>query len=154
MSEDVRDPQLIIRAQYIKDQSFENPNAPEVFSMIKEKTPKIDINVDVSPKSVGERTFEVTLTLRADAQVDESPAFVAELEYAGLVSLADGLSDEQVQHALLVETPRHLFPFARAIMANVTRDGGFPPLVVNPIDFRQMLEKQAGADGPPQAAEA
>ena len=154
MSDDVRDPQLIIRAQYIKDQSFENPNAPEIFSTIKEKTPKIDINVDVSPKSVGERTFEVTLTLRADAQVDESSAFVAELEYAGLVSLGEGLSDEQVQHALLVETPRHLFPFARAIMANVTRDGGFPPLVVNPIDFRQMLEKQADPDGAPQAAEA
>ena len=153
MSEDVRETQLLIRAQYIKDQSFENPNAPDIFSAITEKTPKIDISVDVSPKSAGDNTFEVTLTLRADAKVEEVSAFVAELEYAGLVSLGEGLTDDQVQKALLVETPRYLFPFARAILANVTRDGGFPPLVVNPIDFSQMLAKRDD-DEAPKVAEA
>ena len=152
MTEDVRDSLLLIRAQYIKDQSFENPNAPDVFSMMKEKSPKIEINVDVSPQLISERTYEVTLTLRADAKVEQTSAFVAELAYAGLVSLGENLTESQVQTALLVETPRHLFPFARAILANVTRDGGFPPLVVNPIDFRQMLEKRADQSSESQVA--
>jgi preprotein translocase subunit SecB len=161
MSEDVRDQHLVIRAQYIKDQSFENPNAPEIFMMMKEETPKIDINVDVSPQLLSDRTYEVTLSLRADAKVGENQAFLVELEFAALVSLGEGLTEEQVQAAVLIETPRQLFPFARAIVANITRDGGFPPLVINPIDFRQMYQQRAessasesGDESPPAAAEA
>jgi preprotein translocase subunit SecB len=161
MSEDVRDQHLVIRAQYIKDQSFENPNAPEIFMMMKEETPKIDINVDVSPQLLSDRTYEVTLSLRADAKVGENQAFLVEREFAALVSLGEGLTEEQVQAAVLIETPRQLFPFARAIVANITRDGGFPPLVINPIDFRQMYQQRAessasesGDESPPAAAEA
>jgi preprotein translocase subunit SecB len=161
MSEDVRDQHLVIRAQYIKDQSFENPNAPEIFMMMKEETPKIDINVDVSPQMLSDRTYEVTLSLRADAKVGENQAFLVELEFAALVSLGEGLTEEQGQAALFIETPRQIFPFARAIVANITRDGGFPPLVINPIDFRQMFEQQSAAKSdetaehsPPAAAEA
>jgi len=145
MSEDVRDQHLVIRAQYIKDQSFENPNAPEIFLMMKEEAPKIDINVDVSPQLLSDRTYEVTLSLRADAKVGETSAFLIELEFAALVSLGEGLTEEQGQAALFVETPRQIFPFARAIVANITRDGGFPPLVINPIDFRQMYDQRAAA---------
>jgi preprotein translocase subunit SecB len=161
MSEDVRDQHLVIRAQYIKDQSFENPNAPEIFMMMKEETPKIDINVDVSPQLLSDRTYEVTLSLNADAKVGENQAFLAELEFAALVSLGEGLTEDQGNAALYVETPRQLFPFARAIIANITRDGGFPPLVINPIDFRQMYQQRAesgagdsGGESPPAAAEA
>ena len=164
MSEDVRDQHLVIRAQYIKDQSFENPNAPEIFLMMKEEAPKIDINVDVTPQLLSDRTYEVTLSLRADVKVGETSAFLVELEFAALVSLGEGLTEEQGKAALLIETPRQIFPFARAIVANITRDGGFPPLVINPIDFRQMNEQRSAAtpddaaetaeESPPASAEA
>ncbi len=110
---------------------------------------------------MSDRTYEVTLSLNADAKVGENQAFLAELEFAALVSLGEGLTEDQGNAALYVETPRQLFPFARAIIANITRDGGFPPLVINPIDFRQMYQQRAesgagdsGGESPPAAAEA
>ena len=153
MTVDVRDNQLLIRAQYVKDSSFENPNAPEIFAQIREEAPKIDVNVDVTPQPMGDNTYEVTLTLRADAKSGETSAFVAELEYAGLVSLHPDIDQDAGQVALMVEVPRHLFPLGRAIIAEMTRDGGFPPLVINPIDFRRLYETRK-AEREAEAGEA
>lgn len=144
MTETAKEPQLLIKAQYVKDQSFENPNAPEVFAMMQEEPPKLEISIDVTPVNVTGQTYEVTLSIRADAKIGQTAAFVAELDYAGLVILSEGLNDDQLQHLLMVETPRHLFPFSRAILASTTRDGGFPPLVVNPIDFAELYQKRGG----------
>ena len=144
MTETAKEPQLQIKAQYVKDQSFENPNAPEVFAMMQEEPPKLEINIDVTPINVTGQTYEVTLSIRADAKIGQTSAFVAELDYAGLVILSEGLDDDQLEHLLMVETPRHLFPFSRAILASTTRDGGFPPLVVNPIDFAELYQKRGG----------
>jgi len=143
MADDVKDPDYTIRTQYMKDQSFENPNAPEIYGMMSQQQPNLDISIDVSPTQLQDRTYEVTLSLRADAKIGDQSAFVAELDYAGVVSFGEGVSDEDMQHLLMVETPHYLFPFARAIMASATRDGGFPPLVINPIDFSQLRNQQA-----------
>jgi len=147
MTETSKEPPLLIKAQYVKDQSFENPNAPEVFAMIQEEAPKLEINIDVTPTHITGQTYEVVLSIRADAKMEQTSAFVAELDFAGLVVLAQGLSEEQSQHLLMIETPRHLFPFSRAILASTTRDGGFPPLVVNPIDFSDLYQKRMGQTG-------
>ena len=155
MADTVKDPNFVIRTQYVKDQSFENPNAPEVYAMMAQEQPNLDISIDVSPARLHDRTFEVVLSLRADAKIGETSAFVSELDYAGVVSIGDEVGDDQMHHLLMVETPQYLFPFARAILAGSTRDGGFPPLVVNPIDFSQLKAKeQSGDTEAPQAAEA
>ena len=101
-----------------------------------------------------EQATEENLTnavLKASAKVGEATAFMAELDYAAVVSLAPGLSEEMRERLVMVEVPRHLFPFARAILADDTRDGGFPPLMMSPIDFGQLYLNRRGAAG--EAAE-
>jgi preprotein translocase subunit SecB len=138
-----------INAQYIKDFSFENPRAPASLRP-QNAQPRIDVNVDVQAAKVSkdEELYEVMLKIIATAKVEEDPLFLADLTYAGLFMLQ--APDEAGLHAaLLVECPRLLFPFARAIVADATRDGGFPPLLIQPVDFavmyRQSMEGPAGA---------
>lgn len=145
MSTDLQDANFIVHTQYIKDQSFENPHAPGIFAAIKDKAPQIEINVDVTPARIGEETFEITLLLSANAKLGETTAFIAELQYAAVVSLKAGTDESMAQSLLLVEVPRLLFPYARSVIASVTRDGGFPPLLVNPINFQEMHESRLAA---------
>ena len=133
-------PSLVVNAQYVKDLSFENPRAPASLMTTKEN-PKIDVNVSVNARNLHERTFEVVLTIRADAKTGEEPAFVSELVYAGVFTVAN-VPEEALRPTLLIECPRLLFPFARRIIADVTRDGGFPPLFINPIDFVSLYRNQ------------
>lgn len=133
-------PQLVINAQYVKDFSFENPRAPQ--SLMPQPTPpeiKFDIRVDA--KNLAPDTFEVTLAVSARATRSGEPVFLVELTYAGVVSLQN-VPREHAQYFVLVETPRMLFPFARAILSDATRDGGFPPLFIQPIDFAELLRRQ------------
>ncbi|MFQ6018963.1 MAG: protein-export chaperone SecB [Kiloniellaceae bacterium] len=146
---------LVINTQYIKDLSFENPNAPKIYSALAERPPELNINIDVKSTPLHQRTFEVVLNMRIQATASEQTAFLVELDYAGMVTLAESVSAAEAEALLLIETPRHLFPFARSIVAAVTRDGGFPPLVVNPIDFEQFYRLHKKARGQaPAAAEA
>ena len=125
--------QISIHAQYVKDLSFESPTAPDCF--IKPLgQPDVQIGVNVTAKRINETLFEVELKLTATAKVEEKILFVAELSYAGLMS-ATNISDDNIQPLMMIEGPRLLFPFARAIMSDTTRDGGFLPLNLNPIDF-------------------
>jgi preprotein translocase subunit SecB len=140
---------LQINAQYIKDFSFENPRAP---ASLRPQTsqPRIDVNVDVQASKVSkdEELFEVVLKITATAKVEEDPLFLADLTYAGLFRL-QAMDEDSLHAVLLVECPRLLFPFARAIVADATRDGGFPPLLIQPVDFasmyRQSKESSIGA---------
>jgi preprotein translocase subunit SecB len=132
---------LTINMQYVKDLSFENPRAPQVFAS-NERAPQVQVNVDVNARPVAENMFEVTLVLNAEAKSNDQPVFVVELTYAGLFTLP-ALPQEQARPLLLIECPRMLFPFARAIIAEATRDGGFPPLMINPIDFAALYRQQA-----------
>jgi preprotein translocase subunit SecB len=132
--------QLIVNAQYVKDLSFENPRAPQ--SLIQPSAqPSVDINVDVKAQNLGPEVFEVLLTINVTARIEEQPIFLVELAYGTVVTVRNA-PQEALAPLILIETPRIVFPFARAIIANATRDGGFPPLMINPIDFAELLRRQ------------
>ena len=135
--------QLIINAQYIKDLSFENPRAPHSLRQ-QSAQPSVDINVDVKAQSLGQDTFEVVLTIKSTAKTQDDALFLVELAYAGVITVRN-VPQEMLSAVILVETPRLLFPFARNIIADTTRDGGFPPLMINPIDFSELLRRNSAA---------
>ena len=125
--------QLIIHAQYVKDFSFENPNAPKVLIENVDQ-PDVEINVRVSAKLINENQYEVLLHLGAKAVTGETTMFLVDLTYAGLVS-PQGVTGNDVNPLIMIEAPRLLFPFARALISDATRDGGFMPLNIQPVDF-------------------
>jgi preprotein translocase subunit SecB len=132
--------QLILNAQYIKDLSFENPRAPQ--SLIQPSAqPEVEINVDVKARNLGPELYEVVLTINATARAQGETVFLVELAYGSVVTVKNATA-EGLPGLILVETPRIVFPFARAVIANATRDGGFPPLMINPIDFAELLRRQ------------
>jgi preprotein translocase subunit SecB len=141
---------LIINAQYIKDLSFENPRAPQSLTQ-QAGAPSVDINVDVNARNLNPETYEVVLTIKATAKMNEEALFLLELAYGAVVTV-NNVPRDMLAPVLLVETPRLMFPFARNIVADATRDGGFPPLMVNPIDFTELLRRnsaEGGAVAPP-----
>ena len=147
---------LVINTQYVKDFSFENPNAPAVYAALSEATPEIKVNIDVRSERLQDRTHEVVLRLRVEATAAKKTAFLVELDYAGIVTLGESVAGADSEVLLMIEAPRYLFPFARSILAEATRDGAFPPLVINPIDFVQlyrMHKSRAAERGNGEAAE-
>ncbi len=135
-------PGLMIGAQYIKDLSFENPQGPEILASLQE-SPQVSIEVHTNARALGDDVHEVTLFIRGEAETDGKTVFIVELTYGAIITV-NSADPEAVKPILLIEAPRHLFPFARAIVANVTRDGGFPPLLINPLDFAGMYLEQHG----------
>jgi preprotein translocase subunit SecB len=135
---------LVINVQYVKDLSFENPRAPQSLLQQQGQTPEINMGVDVKAQALAQDIFEVVLATRVDSKLAGESIFVVELVYAAVVTLAN-VAQQDVPLALLVETPRLLFPFARAIIAEVTRDGGFPPFLLNQIDFAELYRRQLAA---------
>jgi preprotein translocase subunit SecB len=132
--------QLIFNAQYIKDLSFENPRAPQSLAQPAAQ-PDVEINIDVKAQNLGPEVFEVVLTINAAARAQGETVFLVELAYGSVVTIKNAPA-ELLPMLILVETPRIIFPFARAVVANATRDGGFPPLMINPIDFAELLRRQ------------
>ncbi|TKT82801.1 protein-export chaperone SecB [Aquamicrobium sp. LC103] len=133
-------PSLNVLAQYIKDFSFENPGAPGSLRG-RDKAPGININVNVNANPIAEGEFDVTLTLTARAGGEKDVLFNVELVYGGVFRI-QGFPQEHMLPLLFIECPRLLFPFARQIIADATRSGGFPPLMIDPIDFAQMFQKR------------
>jgi len=140
-------PQLNVLAQYTKDLSFENPNAPGSLSP-QAQPPQINIQINVGANAVGENDFEVNLTVEGKAENAGKLIFSFELVYGGVFRLLN-IPQENLSPMLLIECPRLLFPFAREIIATAVRDGGFPPLMLDPVDFvglyRQNMAQQAAA---------
>ena len=134
-------PPIEINAQYIKDLSFEAPSTPGIFSTMQQTPPDVEINVRVNAQNIQNNVFEVQLHIQASCKVANETAFIAELVYGGLFKI--NVTAEHVQAILLIECPRLLFPFARNIIADTTRDGGFPPLMIAPVDFVAMFKNQA-----------
>lgn len=139
-------PQVGFLAQYVKDLSFEHPNAPRSLQG-SEGEPRIDVNVGVGSQPLSDSVYEVELKIRAVARNAELTLFIADLTYAGLFALG-GFPADQLDLFLRIEGPRLLFPFARRILSDVTRDGGFPPLLLDPMDFgalyiQSMQQQQA-----------
>lgn len=130
--------------QYLRDLSVENPNAPMIYGTMK-SAPEIGVNVNVEAKRLNDNNSEVVLSINVEAKAGERTAFVIELQYAALVTFAKELDQDLLQQILLVAVPQHLFPFARAIISSATIESGFPPLLISPIDFRQLLQRQQQA---------
>ena len=141
-------PQVQLAAQYVRDLSFENVAAQKGNATEGRTDIKVSVNLDAQPK--GDNRYEVMLKLNASATQAETTLFVAELDYAGVFTVT-GVPETHLRPFLLIECPRILFPFARRILADVTRDGGFPPLMLDLIDFAQIykqeLERRRQAQG-------
>jgi len=133
-------PQMKILGQYLKDLSFENPNAPQSLNT-QAGQPEISISVNVNARTLTATDFEVELHLEAKAAHNEKVVFAADLLYAGVFRL-ENVPQEALHPVVLIECPRMLFPFARQVLADATRNGGFPPLMLDPIDFAGMYQKR------------
>lgn len=136
-------PQVGVISQYVKDLSFENPNSPTVYQW--QDQPRIDVQFNIGSQAVAEDVFEVVLKIEVRADTDNGVAFLVDLSYAGLFGLRN-IPADQLQPFLLAEAPRIIFPFARRILADTVRDGGFPPLMLEPIDFTGLYLQQAQAN--------
>ena len=139
--------QIVVNAQYIKDLSFENPSAPRVL-IEGTSQPDVEITVNVGAQLLGDNQYEVTLKIAAKATANDTALFLVDLAYAGLVS-PQGTPDDEINALIMIEAPRLLFPFARAIISDCSRDGGFMPLNIQPVDFvavyKHNLAQQAAA---------
>jgi preprotein translocase subunit SecB len=133
-------PRVQVIGQYVKDLSFENPGAP---GSVTTRAPQIDLGVDLQARQLEGEHYEVEIKLRVSATVESKPVFMLELVYAGLFHLQN-VTDEMRQPILLIEAPHLLFPFARRIVADAVRDGGMPPLMIEPIDFLALYRAKAG----------
>ncbi|MBN8960408.1 MAG: protein-export chaperone SecB [Rhizobiales bacterium] len=137
-------PQLNVLAQYTKDLSFENPNAPK--SLGAQQQPSINIQINVGANNIAENEYEVVLSIEGKAENQGAVMFNFELAYAGVFRIVN-VPQENLHPLVMIECPRLLFPFAREIIATSVRDGGFPPLMLDPVDFvglyRQNMERQA-----------
>ncbi len=156
---------LTVNLQYIKDLSFEVPAGPQIFTQLR-TSPQVAINMDVQARRLqeGQPVFEVALLVRAEAtlppggngqgnsqeEAAKQPVFIAELTYAGVFTLGT-IPDNAVEPVLLVECPRLLFPFARNIVSDITRDGGFPPVLLAPIDFVALWQNRRNQGAPSSA---
>lgn len=134
-------PSLNVLVQYVKDLSFENPNAPNSLAPQQEQ-PQISINVNVGAQPLSATEFEVELKLEASGKSGEMVMFAVELVYAGIFRIQN-VPEAHLHPFVLIECPRLLFPFARQILADATRNGGFPPLMLDPIDFVALYQQNA-----------
>jgi preprotein translocase subunit SecB len=145
---------LMVNAQYIKDFSFESPNVLRLFTEPSNSGPEATLNIGVQVNAIRQDTWEVTLSINAEGKRDDIVAFIIELQYAGVFTIT-GVPAEHLEAILCIEAPHLLFPFARAIIADVTRDGGIAPFILNPVDFRdlyrrKLMERQAQTMPEPQ----
>ena len=138
-------PGIRILAQFVRDFSFENPRAPEALRAGAAQ-PQIDLGVEMNARGRDDGLFEVDLKLSARASRDDGPLFVVELLYGGVFQIS-GVGPEDVEAVLLIECPRYLFPFARRIIADVTAEGGYPPFLLDPIDFAGVYAARKAEEG-------
>lgn len=130
---------IAINAQFVKDISFEAPHVPQIFTELK-SNPEINVNVDVQAGKIQDDIYQVSLKIKAEAKAEEKVAFLCEVEYGCIATIQ--VPQEHVEPILLIEIPRLLFPFVRNIIADLTRESGFPPLMINPIDFVGLYHKR------------
>jgi preprotein translocase subunit SecB len=141
-SDDNGQPQVSILAQYVKDLSLENPSAPQVYSW--QVQPSLDVQFNLNAESAGEGVHEITLKFDISARSDNGVHFVVDLSYAGLFAVRN-VPQEALPPFLLIEAPRLLFPFARQIISDAVSNTGFPPLMLDPIDFASAYMAQVEA---------
>jgi preprotein translocase subunit SecB len=139
-------PHIAVNAQYIKDFSFENPGAPGSLATM-DKSPQIDLALDLNVQKLPEENYyEVEISISAKALSKQKTLFVVDLKYAGVFNLIN-IPEEQIQMLLAVHCPSIIFPYARKIIADATQDGGFQPLMIDPVDFGVLYSKKMMQDG-------
>lgn len=150
-------PSLQIMVQYVRDLSFENPGAPNFGGS---QNPQIGVNANVGARKLSDTDYEVGLKFRIEAQNDVTQneegaeprvQFIAELEYCGVFRLQN-VAEADIKPVLLIEAPRQLFPFARRVLADATRDGGYPPIMLDPIDWVALYQQSEAQDAPQNEA--
>ena len=129
-------PSFAVKGQYIKDLSFENPHAPQNLLAAGQK-PAIEVNVDLKAQKLQDNIYEMTLHIAARASNEGNTLFLVDLAYGGIFHLSN-IPQERIEPLIMVDCPFVLFPFARRVISDVTRDGGFPPLMLDPIDFQAL----------------
>ncbi len=148
---------VTVLAQYLRDVSFESPGAPATVGAATELR-QGSVSVDVRVNPFGGQNYEVVLRLRVEANHEGRVIYLLEMEYGGLVQIGSQVPPDKVEAMLMIEAPRLLFPYARAIVTDLTRDGGFAPLLINPIDFaalyRDHRRQAAGAADAAEPAQA
>lgn len=148
---------MSVLSQYVKDLSFENPGAPGLLSNLGNNQPEVNVTVNVShrplqahadapangqPAPTLPAVYECTLTVKADGRLAGASAFMIECLYAAAIALPQNLPEQVTRGMLMVEAPRLLFPFVRQIVSDAVRDGGYGPLMINPVDFMAMYMRQ------------
>jgi preprotein translocase subunit SecB len=151
-----RAPPIVILAQYLKDLSFESPNSPQILSQALDvRQGRVGVDLRITP--MGPPNFEVVLKLRVEANHEGKAAYLVDMEYAAMVQIGE-VPEDKIEPLLMIEAPRLIFPYLRALVTQMTREGGFPPLLVNPIDFhalyRDHKKKAAAAQAGGEAAPA
>jgi len=142
-------PQLNVLAQYIKDFSFENPNAPRSLAPAQQQ-PSINIQINVNAKPLADADVEVELSLEGKAEVAGTVLFSFDLVFAGVFRIQN-VAQQDLHPIVMIECPRLLFPFAREIIAAAVRNGGFPPRLIDPVDFVGLYRRKMAETPPPQA---
>lgn len=142
-------PSAGIITQYIKDLSVENPNSPAVYQW--QEQPNIDLQFNIGANKVNDEISECELKINVSARTSQGDAYLIELAYCGLVGIRN-ISEDQAHAFLFAEAPRMLFPFARRVIADAVRDAGFPPLMIDPIDFNGLYIQQLQAKRQQEAA--
>jgi len=143
MNETEKNPVFRIKSQYVKDLSFENPHAPASLTTA-ETSPAIEVNVGLKAQRLNEDHFEVVINIAASAKGEIGTLFIAEIDYAGIIQLAN-VPEDKIEQMLFIDCAFLLFPFARRVLADVTRDGGFPPMLLDPLDFVGLYQRNRQA---------
>lgn len=146
-------PVVHCHSQYVKDLSFENPNAADAALSNENEAPNVDMNVQIQARALRPDLYEVSLTVEGKAVRGDKHVFVAELDYAGLFVIQN-VPKEHLEPVLYIHCPTLLFPFARQVLAEVTRNGGYPPLLLNPVDFAQLYQQQTAQRQPGNGGDA
>lgn len=136
---------IMMRAQYVRDLSFENPNPLAAFASEEDAQPNISVGIQAKAQNLGDRNFEIVLDINIEAKREKDTIFIVELSYGGIASVASEVPEEHLNPIVMIQIPHLLFPFARNIIADITRDGGYPPLLLAPVDFASLYEQQQKA---------
>ena len=136
-------PAIFLRAQYIKDLSFENPRAPaSIFSL--REAPQMDVSINLGAQRLDEKVFELSIHIATRAVAEKTTVFLCDVVYAGVLEM-QGITDDAIEPTLFIQGAQLLYPFARRVIADLTRDGGFPPLQLEPMDFAALYQQRQTA---------
>ncbi|RST69810.1 protein-export chaperone SecB [Candidatus Aquarickettsia rohweri] len=127
---------VLVNAQYIKDLSFENPKAP--YSLLGSEKPEVDVSIDIGAHNIQEETYEVVLEIQVKSVVKEDVQYLIDLKYAGVFTLDKGMNNEEREKVIFIQCPTIIFPYARRVISDISRDGGYLPLYISPVDFMTL----------------